>query len=98
MNIEYDSDDSESNPDHENIYGSEPFGIDGSLDMMTNTQLNQITNTQSPSKSYHEIDIKREISHVVVMIEGIEVLFPFKPYQPQIEYMRKGFKISLNIL
>ena len=35
------------------------------------------------------------IPHEAVIIEGIEVLFPFKPYEPQIAYMTSGSYLFL---
>jgi len=47
-----------------------------------------LTNTQSELGNSGLVSIDRSIKHEQVYIEGIEVLFPYQPYEPQIAYMR----------
>jgi len=36
------------------------------------------------------IDLKKASNHIKLVIEGIEIYFPFEPYDCQITYMTKG--------
>ncbi len=47
---------------------------------------------ENENRSLHDIEIDREIAskQFAYEIEGIEVYFPYKPYDCQMEYMKSG--------
>jgi len=77
--------------DHSQDFESD---LEGSFDselFNTDNALGFLTSTQAELENSGLVSIDESIKHEKVYIEGIEVLFPYQPYEPQIAYMKSGF-------